>query len=96
MNCFPPAPIVPLADRGLKHYSELITFVPDRPGHDRRYAIDCSLIERELGWSPRLDFATGIRRTVAWYLENPDWCRSVQQGQYAGERLGLAADGALQ
>ena len=72
-----------IADRGLKHYSELITFVPDRPGHDRRYAIDCSLIERELGWSPRLDFATGIRRTVAWYLENPDWCRSIQQGHYA-------------
>jgi dTDP-glucose 4,6-dehydratase len=84
-----------LADRGLKHYSELITFVPDRPGHDRRYAIDCSLIERELGWSPRLDFATGIKRTAAWYLENSAWCQSVQHGQYAGERLGLAADGAL-
>jgi dTDP-glucose 4,6-dehydratase len=85
-----------LARRGLKHYSDLITLVPDRPGHDRRYAIDCSLIQRELGWSPQITFPTGIRQTAAWYLENPDWCRGVQQGQYAGERLGLAAGGGLE
>jgi dTDP-glucose 4,6-dehydratase len=85
-----------LAGRGLKHYAELITFVPDRPGHDRRYAIDCSFIQRELGWSPQISFATGIRRTAAWYLENPDWCRGVLQGQYAGERLGLAEGESLQ
>jgi dTDP-glucose 4,6-dehydratase len=85
-----------MTERGLKNYSELITFVADRPGHDHRYAIDCSLIQRELGWSPRISFSTGIRRTVGWYLENLDWCRNVQQGQYAGERLGLATGGALQ
>ncbi|MGA2410368.1 MAG: dTDP-glucose 4,6-dehydratase [Candidatus Binataceae bacterium] len=84
-----------LASRGLSKYSDLITFVPDRPGHDRRYAIDCSLIQRELGWSPKISLATGIRLTVAWYLENLEWCRSVQEGNYAGERLGLAADGPL-
>jgi dTDP-glucose 4,6-dehydratase len=84
-----------VARRGVSNYSELITFVADRPGHDRRYAIDCSLIGRELGWSPKLSFGVGIRLTVGWYLENLDWCRSVQQGQYAGERLGLAMGGAL-
>jgi dTDP-glucose 4,6-dehydratase len=84
-----------VAEHGLKNYSELITFVADRPGHDRRYAIDCSLIGRELGWTPKVSFAEGIRLTVAWYLENLEWCRSVQQGQYAGERLGLAVGGAL-
>jgi dTDP-glucose 4,6-dehydratase len=85
-----------IAARRLGSYSDLITFVTDRPGHDHRYAIDCSLIERELGWSPKITFAAGIRLTVAWYLENLDWCRSVQQGQYAGERLGLRSSGALQ
>ena len=84
-----------IVERGIKRYSELITFVADRPGHDRRYAIDCSRIERELGWKPKLSFAEGIRVTVAWYLQNLDWCRSVQHGRYAGERLGLAAHGAL-
>jgi len=85
-----------VAQHGLKNYSELITFVADRPGHDKRYAIDCSLIERELGWSPKVSFADGIRLTVIWYLKNLRWCRSVQQGQYAGERLGLATGGELQ
>lgn len=84
-----------IAGRGLSRYSELITCVPDRPGHDRRYAIDCSLIGRELGWSPKISFVDGIRRTVAWYLDNLDWCRSVQQGNYAGERLGLAFGATL-
>jgi dTDP-glucose 4,6-dehydratase len=74
----------------------LITFVTDRPGHDHRYAIDCSLIERDLGWAPKISFATGIRHTVAWYLEHLDWCEGVQQGRYAGERLGLASGGASQ
>ena len=85
-----------VAERRLSSYSDLITFVTDRPGHDRRYAIDCSLVGRELGWSPKITFAAGLRLTVAWYLENLDWCRSVQQGQYAGERLGLTSSGALQ
>ena len=93
---FPAGSNAAVAERGLNNYVDLITFVADRPGHDRRYAIDCCLIKRELGWSPKITFATGIRLTVAWYLEHLDWCRSVQQGKYAGERLGLAAGGALQ
>ncbi len=60
----------------------LITFVKDRPGHDRRYAIDCGKIERELGWKPRESFATGIRRTVEWYLANVEWVKSVRTGEY--------------
>jgi len=60
----------------------LITFVKDRPGHDRRYAIDCGRIERELGWKAAESFRTGIRRTVDWYLANADWVKSVQTGEY--------------
>ena len=63
-------------------YSAQITHVSDRPGHDRRYAIDASKIERELGWRPAETFATGIRKTVAWYLANPDWVANVQSGAY--------------
>jgi len=65
-----------------KHYSEQITFVPDRPGHDRRYAIDASKIERDLGWKPAETFETGISKTVHWYLENQDWVANVQSGAY--------------
>ena len=70
-------------------HSSLITFVADRPGHDRRYAIDAGKIGRELGWKPAETFETGLRRTVAWYLENDAWCRNVQSGGYRQERLGL-------
>jgi dTDP-glucose 4,6-dehydratase len=63
-------------------YRSLITFVTDRPGHDRRYAIDASKIERELGWKPVETFETGFRKTVQWYLGNPDWVGSVQSGAY--------------
>jgi dTDP-glucose 4,6-dehydratase len=63
-------------------HGQLITFVKDRPGHDRRYAIDASKIERELGWQPRETFETGIRKTVEWYLENGDWVRGVTSGNY--------------
>ena len=58
-------------------YSELVEFVTDRPGHDRRYAIDASKIRRELGWRPGYDFNRGMSATVDWYLENLDWCRTV-------------------
>jgi dTDP-glucose 4,6-dehydratase len=68
---------------------ELITFVTDRPGHDRRYAIDCSRIERELGWTPSVNFEQGLARTVDWYLES-DWWWEPLRTRYAGERLGKA------
>jgi dTDP-glucose 4,6-dehydratase len=65
-----------------KPYREQVTFVTDRPGHDRRYAIDARKIERELGWKPTETFDTGIRKTVQWYLDNQDWVNSVQSGSY--------------
>ncbi|AFL75554.1 dTDP-glucose 4,6-dehydratase [Thiocystis violascens] len=67
---------------------QLKSFVADRPGHDRRYAIDASKLKRELGWQPAETFESGMRRTVAWYLDNPDWCGRVMDGSYRGERLG--------
>ena len=76
---------------GLPHSpcESLITFVADRPGHDRRYAIDAGKIRRELGWRPEHDFASGISRTVEWYLDNPQWIARVGSGAYRRERLGL-------
>jgi dTDP-glucose 4,6-dehydratase len=70
---------------------ELITFVKDRPGHDRRYAIDCSKIESELGWAPQETFATGLQRTVRWYLANSAWMEEIQSGKYQLQRLGQGA-----
>jgi dTDP-glucose 4,6-dehydratase len=67
-----------------------VSFVTDRPGHDQRYAIDASRVERELGWSAKETFDTGIEKTVRWYLDNKDWWEAVRLGVYAGERLGLA------
>jgi dTDP-glucose 4,6-dehydratase len=78
-----------LRARGLRAYADLKTFVPDRPGHDRRYAIDASKIRCELGWSPRHTFEDGLRETVHWYLAHRDWCEAVQSGTYRRERLGL-------
>jgi dTDP-glucose 4,6-dehydratase len=69
--------------------SSLIRFVTDRPGHDRRYAIDAAKIQRELGWQPEHDFASGLRCTVAWYLDNPGWVQRVSSGDYRRQRLGL-------
>ncbi|MFJ7812353.1 dTDP-glucose 4,6-dehydratase [Pseudomonas asiatica] len=65
-----------------KLYAEQITYVTDRPGHDRRYAIDARKLERELGWKPAETFETGIRKTVAWYLDNQEWVQNVQSGSY--------------
>lgn len=75
----------------LTSYKDLITHVPDRPGHDLRYALDASKIQRDLGWVPKETFETGIRKTVEWYLNNQDWCRRAQDGSYQRERLGAAA-----
>ena len=83
-----------LASRGLGSYAELKTFVRDRPGHDRRYAIDSSKVRAELGWQPKHDFEGGLLLTVRWYLEHRDWCESVQSGKYRRERLGLGARGS--
>jgi dTDP-glucose 4,6-dehydratase len=78
---------------GLPHVpcSSLITFVEDRPGHDRRYAIDAGKIRNELNWRPQFDLESGIRLTVQWYLDHPQWIDSISSGKYRRERLGLAA-----
>jgi dTDP-glucose 4,6-dehydratase len=68
----------------------LISFVTDRPGHDARYAIDASKISNELGWRPSHTFESGLRHTVRWYLDNQAWWQRVRDGNYRGERLGLA------
>jgi dTDP-glucose 4,6-dehydratase len=78
-----------LRAKGIARYSELKTFVKDRPGHDRRYAIDASRIRAELGWTPRHSFESGLEDTVRWYLDNAAWCATVQSGKYERERLGL-------
>ncbi|KJU79445.1 dTDP-glucose 4,6-dehydratase [Ectopseudomonas oleovorans] len=80
--------LAPQKPAGIARYEDLITYVQDRPGHDLRYAIDASKIERELGWVPQETFETGLRKTVQWYLDNLDWCRRVQDGSYQGQRLG--------
>jgi dTDP-glucose 4,6-dehydratase len=81
-----------LAVQGKQHYSELKTFVADRPGHDRRYAIDATKIRRELGWMPVEDFDSGIARTVRWYINNRRWCETVQADKYQRERLGVTRE----
>jgi dTDP-glucose 4,6-dehydratase len=75
-------------------HDRLISHVADRPGHDLRYALDCGKIERELGWKPRETFETGLRRTVAWYLENGHWWQPILVKTYTGERLGMALKAA--
>ena len=81
--------LVPEKPANVAHYRDLITFVADRPGHDVRYAIDASKIARELGWLPQESFESGLRKTVIWYLNNETWWRSVLDGSYQGQRLGL-------
>ena len=75
--------------KGAASYRALRTFVPDRPGHDRRYAIDASKIARELGWRPHRTFENGLRETARWYLDHRDWCEQIQAGRYDRQRLGL-------
>lgn len=82
--------LAPQHPQGVSRYADLITYVHDRPGHDQRYAIDASKIERELGWVPEETFDTGLRKTVQWYLDNLEWCRHVQDGSYQGQRLGIS------
>ena len=81
--------LAPIKPEGLAAYKDLITFVSDRPGHDHRYAIDASKIETELGWKPEETFATGLRKTVQWYLDNQQWCQHVHDGSYQRQRLGV-------
>ena len=71
-------------------YRDLIVFVADRPGHDKRYAIDATKLESELGWKAQEDFGSGIRKTIQWYLDNDWWWRPIREGRYSGERLGKA------
>ncbi|GAL24271.1 dTDP-glucose 4,6-dehydratase [Vibrio variabilis] len=80
--------LVPSKPQGVNLYRDLITYVTDRPGHDVRYAIDASKIERELGWTPAETFESGIRKTVEWYLNNREWWTRVLDGSYSRERLG--------
>jgi dTDP-glucose 4,6-dehydratase len=85
---------VDAARPGLPHApcSSLVTFVPDRPGHDRRYAMDITKIGKELGWSPTVDFEAGLSRTVRWYLDNLTWVERITSGKYRRERLGLSVE----
>lgn len=79
---------IPSKPAGINSYSDLISFVEDRPGHDQRYAIDATKIEHELGWTPKETFETGLRKTVQWYLDNHEWWQRLLSGEYRLERLG--------
>lgn len=81
--------LAPHKPAGVKKYEDLITFVRDRPGHDGRYAIDAGKISRELGWSPEENFASGIKKTVAWYLDNKPWWEAILNGTCHCQRLGI-------
>jgi len=74
-----------------KSYASQINFVTDRPGHDRRYAVNCSKLQKELGWAPRESFATGLEKTVDWYLAHRGWCDEITKNRYARDRLGAKA-----
>ena len=78
----PPVEVPALREQGLESYKDLIRFVTDRPGHDRRYAIDSAKITRELGWQPEVGFEAGLRRTIEWYLSNPQWVDQASGGAY--------------
>jgi dTDP-glucose 4,6-dehydratase len=78
---------VPSGERTISH--DLIRFVEDRPGHDRRYAVDPTRIEKELGWRAKTNFRDGLRDTVRWYIEHEEWIRGIEHKSYLGQRLGL-------
>ena len=80
-GCLCQAAANPMIEKG-QRYNDLKTFVSDRPGHDRRYAIDASKIQRELGWTPQVPFADGLRSTVEWYRQNADWIARIKSGAY--------------
>lgn len=82
--------LVPSKFDGIIKYEQLITYVEDRVGHDARYAIDATKIDKELNWSPDETFLTGIKKTVEWYFENTTWCNRIKDGSYQGERLGVS------
>ncbi len=79
-----------LPDAAAAPRSELVQFVKDRPGHDRRYAISIHKIESELGWQPTINFSAGLAETVVWYLQHRDWVSRIESGDYRRQRLGLA------
>ena len=81
--------LIPNKFNGVSSFSELITYVKDRPGHDVRYAINANKINKDLGWEPQENFESGIRKTVEWYLNNKAWCENIQNGSYQLERLGV-------
>jgi dTDP-glucose 4,6-dehydratase len=79
--------MVPDGKKKISH--ELVRFVEDRPGHDRRYALNPSRIENELGWRANTKFKDGLRATIGWYIEHEDWIGGIEHGKYVGQRLGL-------
>ena len=86
--CYHLDELMPIKNNGIKSYSELITYVKDRPGHDFRYAIDASKINKNLGWEPLENFESGIKKTIEWYLNNHHWSDNIQKGSYKLSRLG--------
>ena len=83
-----------IPDSPYKPHKSLIKFVDDRPGHDRRYAIDAGKIKKELDWEPSESLDTGLKKTIKWYLNNPQWIERVMSGAYKGQRLGLNTNGS--
>ena len=77
----------PQGPEDLKSYFELIRFVEDRPGHDYRYAIDCSKINEDLNWEPKINFENGIRKTITWYLENKDWMNQIKKENHTLSKM---------
>ncbi|AQS38851.1 dTDP-glucose 4,6-dehydratase [Shewanella psychrophila] len=88
--------LLPKKPEGIEAYQDLIVYVSDRPGHDVRYAIDASKIQRELNWKPTETFETGLKKTVTWYLNNLEWCKRAQEGTYKRERLGNSSAGLIE